>query len=257
MEKILFMIVHHSTCNAHTQTFIRCLQSIRTHYPMNTIYVTKTTVSVVTDDIIHDYNITVYNTPRDNSHIYGAMLLLNNIEDDNTTYCLMHDSMIIKKPFPESILGKRLYYHWHFEGVVFDHQENIITHIYKTPLSDTEQSRLYDIYTAGNAKWIGLFGPSFGGNIVTLRKIIQTIGLTHDTLPNFCGRDELMAAERYIATIAAYLDVVDPFPGSYSLNGSIFHHPLSWGHNTSMMSIQDIQTINYDSFMFKSWVARP
>ena len=251
------MIVHHSTCNDHTQTFIRCLKSIRTHYPLNTIYVSKSSVSVITDDIIRDYNITVYNTPLDNSHIYGAMLLLNTIEDDNAVYCLLHDSMIIKKPLPESILTKRFYYNWHFEGCLWDQRENIIKHIHDTPLSTTERSRLLGIYTAGDACWVGLFGPSFGGNICTLRKIIQTIGLTQATLPNFCGREELMAAERYIPTIAAYLDIVDPFPASYSLNGSIFRHPLSWGHNTSMMSIENIKNINYESFMFKSWVARP
>lgn len=259
MDTIKFMIVHHSTCNDHTQTFIRCLKSIRMHYSLNTIYVSKSSVSVITDDIIREYNITVYNTPLDNSHIYGAMLLLNNIEDDNTVYCLLHDSMIIKKPLPESILTKRFYYNWHFDGKerLWEHRENIMKHILNTPLTTIEQSRLLDIYISENTSVIGLFGPSFGGNICTLRKIIQTIGLNQEVLPKFCGREELMAAERYIAAISEYLGVVDPFPVSYSLNGSIFQHPLSWGHNTSMMTIENIQNIKYDSFMFKSWIARP
>lgn len=211
--------------------------------------------TAISDDIVREYNITVHNTPLVNSHIYGAMMLLSNIEDNNTSYCLLHDSMALLKPLPESILEKRFYYHWHFDRCM-DWERGIVTgHICTTTLSDKSKQGLIALYN-NCSQWHGLFGPAFGGNIRTLKEIIHIIGLSQDNLYKFCGRTELMVAERLLAIIPTYMGVVDPFPGSYSLNGCIFNHPQAWHDITSMLSLQDIKIINYDSFMFKSWLVR-
>jgi hypothetical protein len=247
MENLVFVIPHHSTSSQHTSLLIRCLKSVRDIYRSNKIIVCKTSTSVIEDSIKQEFNIEIENTIYDGSHIYGAIccIISNNIKN----FILLHDSMVLLKELPLTILDLNIFYLWHFEGCREDHSNSIRNHLVKAN-NNTELVnvlvRKYETYSG----WKGCFGPAFGGNYESLYKIYDFLKLTNN-IRDYTGRTELMCSERFVSVISQFMDLVS----IKSLNGSIFNQPLAFADSKNM-NIENIKKLNYDGYFFKSWVGR-
>lgn len=256
METLTFCVIHHSTSELHTTIFEICIAKIRNFHPNNRIIVCHTSTTIISQNVLNYDNITYVVTPIDGTTIYGAIYTLLNIENV-TDYILLHDSMILLKPIDERILGKRFYYLWHFQAAYHDNKDNVINLICNNNFDYKSKSAILDKYQNQAGKtWIGVFGPAFGGNIIHLREIWNMLNINDATLIKYVGRIQLMSAERYLAVIASHLNIIDYFPGTLSLNGSIELQPYKF---TKMEYIEDVKYITemkYDSFFCKLWLMR-
>jgi hypothetical protein len=105
--------------------------------------------------------------------------------------------------------------------------------------------------------WVGLFGPAFGGNIETLKQLWAMFNIDDKDLINNIGRDQIMMAERYIPLIATYMGIVDIFPNTVSLNGSIEAQPYKFLKAENMNNVNLVINSPYNSYMCKIWLMRP
>jgi hypothetical protein len=256
MNQLHFCIVHHATTPFHTEVLNLSILSIRNFYPDNPIIVCKTSSSMIPDAMRNYDRVSYYDTPRDGSHIYGAIRLLVDLNlDPETNYIIMHDSMFISRPLPESLLWKQFYYLWYFSGGGGrDHHDIIHKLIPKTNVENTDS--LFHMYEFEFSKsWVGLFGPGFGGKIGCLNYLWSS--LPSDIL-DYTGRFNVMAAERYLAVLSHFLGIVEKFEPDFSLNGN-FNRIPHMGRNCN--TVDEVQTtINLPyagSYMRKVWIGRP
>jgi len=260
MDKLIFLIVHHSTSDLHTYVLKKCINSINEFHSGNRIIICKTSTSVIPNDIYAFNNVRVINTPLDGSHIYGAIHLLVNSNEikDNDNYVLMHDSMILIKRLPDTVLDKRFYYLWHFATYYHHMIEHTIPVIESNPKLTTDEKReIINLYHTGmGTKWIASFGPAFGGNITALKILHDKLNITTDELPRYACREHIMGAERYLAVMATWLNLVDYFDGTMSLNNDIHCQPDRFVETKSMTSVDNINT-NINAYMWKYWLMRP
>ena len=247
MDNLVFVIAHHSTTPHHTHLLIRCLKSIRDIYKENKILVCKTSTSVIEDNITQEFNIIIENTMYNGSHIYGAICCI--ISNKFEKFILLHDSMMLLKELPLSILHLNIFYLWHFDGCREDHSNRIRSHLNAANVSAELTNTLvakFENYSG----WKGCFGPAFGGNYESLYKIYDFLKL-NTTIKDYAGRMELMCAERFISVVANFMNLVS----IHSLNGSIFNQPLAFTDSKNV-DIEYIKKLNYDGYFFKFWVGR-
>jgi len=247
MENLEFVIPHHSTTSQHTSLLIRCLKSIRDIYKTNKIIVCKTSTSVIEDAIKQEFNIEIENTIYDGSHVYGAICSI--ISNKIKNFILLHDSMVLLKELPSSILDLNIFYLWHFEGCPEDHSNRIRSHLNAANIDTKLVNTLVATFESYSG-WKGCFGPAFGGNYESLYKIYEFLKL-NDTIKDYVGRTELMCAERFISVISEFMGLVS----INSLNGSIFNQPLAFVDSKNL-DIEYIKKLNYNGYFFKSWVGR-
>ncbi len=258
MESLVFCIVHHSASELHTLILDKCILSIKTYHKNNKIIVCHTSTSIIPKNMLEYDNVTYVNTPLDGSHVYGAIHMLLSY-DGIDNYILMHDGMILLKPLPDNILNKKFYFLWHFEICGHDYQNIIINLINNNNLSGENKDNLINKYKTGfPSLWKGLFGPAFGGNIESLKKLWDTLDISKNNLCNYIGRDHIMMAERYISLVSNQLGIIDTFLDSYSLNGRIESHPHVFQRIADINNIDSLinQNQNYNSYMFKIWLGR-
>lgn len=257
MDKLIFVIVHHSTSKKDTELLIECIQCIRNYYPINNIKIIKTSTTNIPYEII-DSNIEIYNKINDNSFIIGCLPILEQICDDDDNYILIHDSMYIVKELPELLLKLDIYTLWDFDSN-FDFNENEFNIILKIFNIDYPEI-LIDLYRNKYSKtWKGCFGPAFGGKISFLKKMINILNLDK-SLQYFEGRQKLMLTERIIPLIINYINIIHNNNDTlYSLSGSIYKHPnfCTKNKDISISNIQEILHItNYNAYFYKLWCIR-
>jgi hypothetical protein len=261
MDSLLFCVMHHSTCSFHTEVFDMCISSIKKHYPKNKILVCYTSTSVIPDHMKKYTNVVYQSTPMDGAHIYSAMSMLIQIDSDMTkveNYILLHDSMILLKPLPNDILDKRFYYLWHFDALYYQFSDKVIHLICNTKFTYAEQCELLEKYNnEAGITWSGMFGPAFGGKISILKELWGKLNIDHDKLKNYVGKEYIMMAERYLAVIASYMKIVDTFPNTMALNGSIEDNPYRFCKPYNMHDVNIILSEKYDAYMTKIWLMRP
>jgi len=256
METLTFCVVHHSTSELHTILFETCISAIRKFHPDNPIIVCHTSTTKISQNALNYNNITYIVTPIDGSTIYGAMSVLVKMENV-INYILLHDSMVLLKPIDERVLGKRFYFLWHFQVCYHDHKDNVINLICNTNFDYKNKCILLDKYQNQAGKsWIGCFGPGFGGNINNLRDLWNMLNINDENLIKYVGRNQLMSAERYIALIAFHMNIIDSFPDTLSLNGSIELQPFKFMRLEYVHDIQWVIDTKYDSFFTKMWLMR-
>jgi hypothetical protein len=240
----------------HTIIFEKCIESIRKFHPNNRIIVCHTSTTQISQNILNYKNIICIVTPIDGSTVYGAISTLLKVENVNN-YILLHDSMILLKPIDERILGKRFYFLWHFQAAYHDNKDNVINLICNNNFDYKNKCALLDKYQyQAGVTWVGVFGPAFGGNIEYLKKLWNVLNINDENLINYTGRDQLMSAERYISLVASQMKIIDYFPDTISLNGSIEFQPYKF---QKLQYIDDIDIVineNYDSFFTKIWLMR-
>jgi len=251
MDDLVFVVVHHSTSTLYTDIFIRCLESIRRLYPTNRISVCKTSTTTIDESIQSKYNIDIKNTICDGSSIYGGICHI--INESISHFILMHDSMVLLKKLPSDILYKTIYPLWYFTTDRENHQESIYNHLKDVDMNFNEINMILFNYI-NYSTWRGYFGACFGGTIETLQKI-HTILKLDTYIHKYIGRTEGMCAERFIPVLIDYLKLTDG-DFTYSLNGDITNHPYQFGNSISNIDLDTILSINYDSYMFKTWHAR-
>lgn len=261
MDSLLFCIMHHSTSPFHTEVFDLCISSIKKHHPQNKILVCHTSTSSIPVHMLNYKNVVYHQTPMDGAHIYSAMSMLIQIDSDITKvedYVLLHDSMILLKPLPNDILTKRFYYLWYFDTLYHQSSDKVIPLICNTKFTYKEQCELLDKYNnqAGQS-WLGLFGPAFGGKISILKELWVKLNIDNDKLKNYVGKEYIMMAERYLAVIASYMNIIDTFPNTISLNGSIEDNPFRFTKPYNMYDVSIILSQQYDAYMSKIWLMRP
>lgn len=252
MDKLVFCIVHHSTNNLHKNIFAKCYSSIRTIYPDNKIIICKTSTSVIDIEISGDTE--VINTIMDGTHIFGAMYLLNK-RNDISNYIIIHDSIILMNKLPEHILERNFYGLWYFNSDHLDRCNIVIDLINKSNMSAFSKKRLIHIYYLYyNNIWRGLFGPSFGGNIQTLKFICEMINI--EEINNFKGRDTLLAAERFIPLIASYLGCYNSMDDTNYICGNINNVYKVFMNINDDTDIHDRLVHSQNNFFTKLWVGR-
>ena len=270
MENILFVIIHHSNNDTHTNALLRCLESIRRIYPKNTIIICKTSVSPISNVFDKYENIEYINTPHDNSHVYGAMFLLNklliqhetdfifvNNQRHYTDFILLHDSIVMIKSLDNSILLQNFYFLWHFNDFKMDYENYFIELLQFSKLNVEQRQQIFDMYQKdNNVKWTGVFGPMFGGKIEVLKNIIDKMGINTTFLEYVSSREQLEVAERYISCFVSFLDIVKP---NTSLNDSIFKQPNAFTY-TNFLNLDEILLLTtetkYDGYFYKLWYGR-
>jgi hypothetical protein len=204
-------------------------------------------------------NVGYHLTPMDGAHIYSAMSILNGIDSNVLeNYVLIHDSMILIKPLPDDILDKRFYFLWYFDALYNQFADKVIPLICNTNFTYQERCELLNKYNnEGGTSWIGLFGPAFGGKISILKQLWHKLNITNETLKNYIGKEYIMMAERYISLIASYMKIIDTFPLTTSLNGSIEDNPYRFIKPSNMYEVNIILNHPYSAYMSKIWLMRP
>jgi hypothetical protein len=268
MNNLIFCVPHHCGMPMHTYILTQCIKSIRKFHPESKIIICKTSGSVVPEELLDEY-ITVCNTPVDNSHIYGAMKLISDmkIEDHYLRpegavvldhYLFMHDSMILLKPLPSSILEKKFCYLWHFDNYGFDYKHEIIDMIMQLDSNLTIHSNtaeLLNVYFNGFPyQWKGLFGPAFGCNLDSLNKIIEATPFIFNHLDKCPTRPHIMIAERFVGYLAQVLGLLDS--SDNSVNGSIFDLPEGFNTCSSIEDVDRKLALPYEGYMMKLWLLR-
>lgn len=251
MDKLVFFIVHHATSQLHSDVLTECISSIR-KFHNNQIIVIKTSTTNV---INYGDNVSIVNTVLDGSHIFGALCKIYeyNIND----YIFMHDGMILLKPITEEVLEKRFYYLWDFNFYAYNLSNNVLDMVKNTILSDDEKQIITErFWKEFRVSWLGLFGPAFGGNMETLRLLVDTLNI-RGNLELYTGRNNLMAAEIFLPLIVTHLQIIDGFDDRMSLNGPYTNHPL---RGVQFSKIDDIKSVinhhKYNGYMWKVWLGR-
>lgn len=257
MDSVLFCVMHHSTCDFHTEVFDKCILSIKNFHPNNKILVCYTSTSVIPQHMLQYSNVTYQLTPIDGTHVYGTMSVLVKIIDVEN-YILLHDSMILLKPIGENVLNKRFYFLWYFNALYHQNYDKVVNLICNTKFDYKSKCELLDKYNnqSGNT-WIGLFGPAFGGKITILKKMWDMLNIDETNLKNYVGKDQIMMAERYIPLIATYMGIVDIFPNTISLNDSIEFQPYKFTKPSNIDHVNQVINAPYNSYMCKIWLMRP
>lgn len=233
-------------------TLSTCVTAIRQTYPDNRILVCKTSDSYF-EELPSDLRIEVWNTFQDGSHILGAMeLLVRTCQTER--FCIVHDSMFLIRPLPASVLERRFYYLWHFDK--FRGDVDIRAHLRMTTLSGQELDAVEALYRDGfPSRWVGCFGPAFGGTLDTLKGLWSVLNITNETVRPLLGRAGLELCERIIGLLAAYLRLVPPGADGVALNGSIFQHPNAFSWGPVFRSIPDARAVT-DGTFYKIWMRR-
>lgn len=248
MDVITFCIPFCGIQSHHVIILETCIKRIQLFYPNNTIFVCKTSDSLMPDLTAYS-NVHIFNTFKDNSHILGAIeLLIKECKTDN--YIICHDSMFLLKSLPETILTTKYYSLWSFNNIKYCELDEIIHKLHDTTLSSSEIQNLADIYEHSfSTTWCGIFGPAFGGHLTVLREMwsIANFGLH---IEKYIGRSGIHLCERYLALLFTHIgcDTIS------SLNGNIFNQPKLF-HGA--MDIPDFTTIEYPtSYFYKIWQFR-
>lgn len=241
MEGITFCIPYYGKEPKHTELLTRCIESIRSYYPINPILVCKTSDSYLPDLS----GVEVFTTFVDGSHIYGAIELLTRV-CKTKHFLICHDSMFLMKALPHSVLYKALYPLWHFNELNWYFHDEYIKTLTKTALihDKTFLQRFNE-----QKEWNGIFGPAFGGTLENLKILWEIVNIKSDTIGPYLGRKGLMGAERLIAIAFMYMGC----DTEESLNGNIYKHPNLFKVDAD---IPDFSTVKYDSYFFKVWKQR-
>jgi hypothetical protein len=160
--------------------------------------------------------------------------------------------MFLLKPLPDAMTDSSFYSLWHFDKFR-DHKPSIqlLDHM---KLSPEEKTAIVELYNNSfGTKWNGVFGPAFGGNMEMLKKFWNILNITPESLPLYDGRNGLEMCERLFGYIFAHLGCTT----HTSINGLIFNHPYEFVYNLDMNILRNMETLNYDSYFFKSWNGRP
>lgn len=251
MDNLVFFIVHHATTQLHTDVLTECVTSIR-KFHKNQIVIIKTSTTNVVD---YGENVSVVNTDLDGSHIFGAMCKIYDYDIEN--YIFMHDGMILLKPITHEVIGKRFYYLWDFNFYAYNLSNNVLDMLKQTTLSDEDKQIITErFWKEFRVSWLGLFGPAFGGNMETLKLLVDTLNIKNN-LEKYTGRNNLMAAEIFLPLIVSHLGIIDGFETRMSLNGEYTNHPL---RGVQFNKIDDIRSVinqqKYGGYMWKVWLGR-
>ena len=249
MELITFCIPFCGTNSHHVVILETCIKRIQLFYPNNTIFVCKTSESLMPDLSTYS-NVHIFNTFKDNSHILGAIeLLIRECKTDN--YIICHDSMFLLKSLPDDVLIKKYYSLWNFNNIKYCELDEIINKLHDTTLTSGEIQNLADLYeTSFSTGWSGIFGPAFGGHTTVLREVWTVANIGLHNIDKYIGRNGIHLCERYLALLFTHLgcDTIN------SLNGNIFNQPKLF-HGA--MDIPDFSTIEYpSSYFYKIWQFR-
>jgi hypothetical protein len=260
MDKLKFIIIHHSSCELHTKLLFNCIMSIREFYKFNRIMIIKTSKSNIPNCIL-DEDIYVYNKTDDDTFVIGAIPIILDILNDNDKFILIHDSMFLIKDLPINILSNDIYTLWDFESDFnFSITEfNILSEI----LNISHPKILNELYMTKYSKlWRGCFGPAFGGSVIFLKKIESILNLERN-MDYFRGRPKLLLSERIIPLLIEYIRITENNLIKQNpilcLNKSIYDHPDGFKY-TDMILLNDIKNkakvYNYKSYFYKLWYSR-
>jgi hypothetical protein len=261
MDKLNFIVIHHSSCEKDTELLINNILSIREFYPKNKIIIIKTSLSSIPFYIL-DENISIYNKSNDFTFIAGSLPLICNLLNNDDKYILIHDSMYLINKLPELILQNDIYSLWDFNKH-FDFSYEDFNRFLSVINIDYPEI-LKDLYLNKYSKlWNGCFGPSFGGNINFLKKINKILNIEKN-IDFFKGRNNLMLSERYIPLIIEYIRTIEnnneySMTPILSLNKSIYIHPNSFRKEDNIEFKQikkKAEYNNYNMFFYKLWFAR-
>lgn len=252
METITFCVPFYGTGPLHILTLLTCVTALRQTYPDNRILVCKTSDSYF-EELPPDLRVEVWNTFQDGSHILGAMELLVRA-CQTQRFCIVHDSMFLLRPLPIDSLDRRFYFLWYFDQYRGD--VDIRSHLRTTTLSDQEIDAVTELYQTGfPSRWVGCFGPAFGGTLDTLKGLWSILNLTPETVRPYLGRQGLELFERIIGLLACYLRLVTPGSPSLSIDGNIFRHPNAFSWEPVFRSIPAARQI-IDGHFYKVWMRR-
>ena len=191
----------------------------------------------------------IVNTAYDGSTIWGGICsLINDTTIDN--YILLHDSMTLFKKLPSSIFDKLFYPLWDFEGHRGGYHSLIESWLSVSNFTKEQNEYMLRIYDE-DKKWKGIFGPAFGGKRQALEKIEFALDLRKN-IQLYTAHENIMCAERFLSIIIKYLNIINSKP----LCGTIFDQPFAWRTEYNVMPLSDILNVDYDSYVFKSWVNR-
>jgi hypothetical protein len=252
MNSLVFVVLHHSTDYFHIVLLENCLKSIRTLYPTNRILIVKTSESILPDTFQKEYTVEIQNTPQDGSTVMGGIYRI--VQDKSIeNYMLIHDSMYIIKPLPETILDKSLYFMWHFHGLRENHKARIQEFLSFSKFTECEKEKILDMYET-DPTWISCFGGSVGGSRHSLEILASKLNIV-DNIHRFTKTPDIMCFERYLACAIYTLDLYTPFESTYTLNGCTSHIPYA-GQFLSDIDLETIKNIPYSGYMFKLYLAR-
>lgn len=256
MDRLTFVVLHHSTDYFHIMLLENCLKSIRVLYPKNRILVCKTSESILPSTIQEEFCVEIRNTPQDGSTVFGGIYsIVTDPTIDN--YVLMHDSIYLLKELPETVLEKSLYYLWHFDGIREDHIARFQTFLSFSKFTEQEKQGVLDIYN-NDLTWKSCFGGCLGGSRATLITLADKLNIV-DNIHAFSYTPDIMCFERYLACAIQVLQLETPFEGTYSLNGSIFYMPYAGRYPNDYPNEVDlniIKKIPYAGYMYKLYLSR-
>ncbi len=261
MNKLVFIVIHHSSCEKDTNLLINNILSIRDIYPNNKIIIIKTSTSDIPFYIV-DKNISIFNKSDDLTFVMGTLPLICTLLDENDKYILIHDSMYLINKLPDTILQNEIYFLWHFiEYFDFPEEDfnsllSIIDIEYPDILKDLYYNRFSTI-------WRGCFGPAFGGDIHFLKKVNNILNIEKN-MEYFRGRGKLMLSERIFPLIAEYIRTIENntqyniIPVD-SLNNNIYKQPRAFNKEESI-ALKNIKSTaiinNYNKYFYKLWFLR-
>lgn len=246
---------------------IRCVESIRRLDPTRSIV-------IIDDNSSYEYN--TDDIPYNNIKIVKNLMfpgsgelypyIHNYIHHDFDSYAVIHDSMVLKKPFTDQHWNSDCLYLWHFDTSFhsFINHSNLFDSVTKNNAHHTLLKNLYIRRSDGDCKdkWLGCFGVAMLVSSNFINEIIDKYDLLK-IIKCVDTRGKRMVCERLIG-ILVYLQFneLNPPKNTCSINGSIFNHPCRFNTpGAKSHSNLDLDTLlasfkNYNSYVIKTWHGR-
>lgn len=232
----------------------KSILSIREHYPRSPILICKTSDSEV-GDCSGLGDIQVFNTFCDGSHILGAMeLLVRELKTNH--FIILQDSMFLLRPLPEGIKTRHIYPLWSYggpDGTDYD----IVKYVAEIDKNAGIKLDLIKMYINDFQKtWSVCAGPALGGTSDALKYLWKFMNISSENVGKFIGRKWMETSEYYLGLVYTGLNMFEPFPETYALNGNWAEHPGCMSGRYIDYSISEMRELYPTSYFFKVWRAR-
>ena len=246
-QSYVFVILRHLRNAQDNSLWTSAYQSIRTHY-------TNRIIIIDDNSQVNTFNGSLVNTEVIESEYRGAGEILPYfyffLHKWADRMIILHDSMILHRPFRSAELEGLLRFHWHF---------SLNESSYHTKMALQFSSMRHHegllAFLNGGSQWKGCFG---GASIISydaVEHLEKKYGFFSTLVLAIKTRRDREVFERMLGAVAFFEKMVEM--DTCSTFGDIIRYPGAFTDNMNKdMTAQQVQQANYDTAILKIWRGR-
>jgi len=246
-QSYVFVILRHLRNAQDNALWTAAYQSIRTYY-------TNKIVIIDDNSQVNTFNGSIVNTEVIESEYRGAGESLPYFYFFQHKWAdrmiILHDSMILHRPFRSTELEGLIRFHWHFSM-------KEITYHTKMALQFSSMRNHEGLlaFLNGTSEWRGCFGGAAMVSYDAVEHLEKKYGFFSTLVLSIKTRKDREAFERMLGVVTFFEKMVDK--ESCSTFGDITRYPGSFTDNMNKdTTAQQVQQANYDTAILKIWRGR-